>query len=291
LPCTESHYRVKAGLAGPEPVPFDQEVENALSGFEDVLKMLLLHPETVEELEIPAKRHQLQTAQPLTRMLPYVGNLTILDRAKVTNWFHQRIACGVNKNPSTWIGLLPLAHTFTLLLMHRLADALRQHPDFPATASNQDQRLFILDKCWKYQVEESTGNAWLEVDVDKECLEQVEEQMFEHSKRAGAAGNSQWGQDIGSHQDDWNPYHDLPDSWNLGDRPGHESELEVSVALHALSYYHPQNGSRLKQGPMFDIIPTRSRRIQSPPRQRIKPVQPPHERNLRLRRKVGDLRQ
>ena len=48
-------------------------------------------------------------------------------------------------------------------------------------------------------------------------------------KRGGAVGNSQWmlDSDIGLHQDDWNPYQDLPDSWNLGDCPSHESELEV----------------------------------------------------------------
>ncbi|KAF9523701.1 hypothetical protein CPB83DRAFT_748813, partial [Crepidotus variabilis] len=52
---------------------------------------------------------------------------------------------------------------------------------------------------------------FMEVDVEKESLELLEEQMFEMSKQAGVAGNRQWGLDAGSHQDDWNPYDGLPE--------------------------------------------------------------------------------
>ncbi|RPD52542.1 hypothetical protein L227DRAFT_468077, partial [Lentinus tigrinus ALCF2SS1-6] len=41
--------------------------------------------------------------------------------------------------------------------------------------------------------------------------------MFERSAAAGIAGWYQWGLDAGDHQDGWDPYNEIPDSWNLGD--------------------------------------------------------------------------
>ena len=38
---------------------------------------------------------------------------------------------------------------------------------------------FVLNKCWDHQVESDSNNAQMEIDVDKECLEWLEEQMFE----------------------------------------------------------------------------------------------------------------
>ncbi|KAF8185366.1 hypothetical protein K438DRAFT_1436931, partial [Mycena galopus ATCC 62051] len=55
-------------------------------------------------------------------------------------------------------------------------------------------------------------------DVDRECLGYFEERLFENSKRAGQAGNHQWGLDAGAHQDRWNPYADIPYEWNHEDR-------------------------------------------------------------------------
>ncbi|KAF8176214.1 hypothetical protein K438DRAFT_1478619, partial [Mycena galopus ATCC 62051] len=55
-------------------------------------------------------------------------------------------------------------------------------------------------------------------DIDHECLNIFEERLFEQSRVAGRAGNQQWGLDIGTHQDNWNPYAGLPADWNHGDR-------------------------------------------------------------------------
>ncbi|KAF9540660.1 hypothetical protein CPC08DRAFT_612377, partial [Agrocybe pediades] len=52
-------------------------------------------------------------------------------------------------------------------------------------------------------------------DIDKECLEALEEIMFENSKLAASiTGNYQWGLDAGNHQDGWNPYTGLPEYLN-----------------------------------------------------------------------------
>ena len=153
-----------------------------------------------------------------------------MDRARVANWFDVHIARGERKEPYTWIGLLPLAHAFTLLLVSRLRYRITGDLEYPATAGVQDREKFVLNKCWDHQVESDSNNARMEIDVDKECLERLEEQMFERSKRAGVAGHFQWGLDAGTHQDGWDPYNTLPTEWDHGDWDGSETELKVSMS-------------------------------------------------------------
>jgi hypothetical protein len=73
----------------------------------------------------------------------------------------------------------------------------------------------------------------MDVDVDKECLEVLEEEMFEKSARAGIAGHYQWGLDVGDHHY-WYPYSGAW-KWDHRDREGSESELEVSC--HPYTYF------------------------------------------------------
>jgi hypothetical protein len=83
----------------------------------------------------------------------------------------------------------------------------------------------LLLRAWKVQFM-GTPERLVDIDVEKECLEQLEEEMFEVSFRAGIAGNYQWGLDAGFH-DNWNPYANLPTQWKVGDYDGEEEELEV----------------------------------------------------------------
>ncbi|KAF9455269.1 hypothetical protein BDZ94DRAFT_1149587, partial [Collybia nuda] len=69
-------------------------------------------------------------------------------------------------------------------------------------------------------------SIWTDIDVDRDCLARLEEEMFERSAQAGIAGHFQWGLDAGDHQDCWNPYSDTPEHWNHGDREGSDGELE-----------------------------------------------------------------
>jgi len=86
----------------------------------------------------------------------------------------------------------------------------------------------LFRKAWEVQV---TGvpTVLKDVDVDKECLESLEEEMFENTDRTGVSGNEQWGLDVGHHQGGWNPYIDAPKLWDGKKREGNEGELEVRL--------------------------------------------------------------
>lgn len=83
----------------------------------------------------------------------------------------------------------------------------------------------LLRQAWEVQFTGTTSRL-IDVDVEKECLERLEEDMFEVSFRAGIAGYYQWGLDSG-HHDNWDPYYYLPADWNVGDYLGDEGDLEV----------------------------------------------------------------
>jgi hypothetical protein len=97
----------------------------------------------------------------------------------------------------------------------------------------------MLQKAWVAQLT-GTPSILGEVDVDRECLEQLEEEMFERTHRTGPSGNFQWGLDAGHHQDGWNPYYGVPETWEgnlnlkLGKtRDGSEAEIEVSFRFES----------------------------------------------------------
>lgn len=56
------------------------------------------------------------------------------------------------------------------------------------------------------------------------CQSKLEDEMFEVSQRAEVAGFYQWGLDVGHHQDNWDPYANLPSNLNRGDF-GHDDDL------------------------------------------------------------------
>ncbi|KZP27480.1 hypothetical protein FIBSPDRAFT_730615 [Athelia psychrophila] len=59
----------------------------------------------------------------------------------------------------------------------------------------------------------------LPVDVDGECLADLEHLLFENSAAAGLAGNQQWGLDAGPHQHNWDPYVHFPSVGNRANKP------------------------------------------------------------------------
>ncbi len=68
------------------------------------------------------------------------------------------------------------------------------------------------------------------IDVDRECIKRLEEEIFEVSERAGIAGNHQWGLDAGDNQY-WNPYDGY---WHTGEREEDEEETRVSLLYSKL---------------------------------------------------------
>ena len=126
---------------------------------------------------------------------------------------------------------------------------MRDHAIKKKKNDKRSKEDFISD-AWSLQKMNSSWAMDLEnqvaiVDVDAECLEALEERMFERSKVAGLAGYYQWGLDAGYHQGHWDPWAGTPSEWNREDFDGwSESELEVSESsltefqLAMMSYCH-----------------------------------------------------
>jgi len=98
---------------------------------------------------------------------------------------------------------------------------MTKDPDFNGHPESE-----VRQKAWEAQLT-GTPTILKEIDVDKECLEGLEEEMFEKTKQTGVSGNWQWGLDSGHHQDVWDPTFGIPETWNEKKREGSESEHEV----------------------------------------------------------------
>ncbi|KAF8059494.1 hypothetical protein FPV67DRAFT_1426312, partial [Lyophyllum atratum] len=205
-------------LSDPASIPYTKEVDDALSDSKGVLSALLLNASSTSSKDVPAKAWLEEAKKDITKALvPYVGSLSIIERARIANWFEAHISKD-KKLRRTWIGLLPIAHAHTTFIASRLkADA----------KNDKLEKYTLFQKAWILQMTGVPSSAWTDVDVDRECLDRLEVQMFERSVRAGIAGHHQWGLDAGDHQDCWNPYSGLPEDWNHGDRDESEGELEV----------------------------------------------------------------
>jgi hypothetical protein len=187
-----------------------------------VLRKLLDSPETLSNEAIPAKKWLEERKKNLRKSLvPFTGNLTFNERAKIANWFEEHIAQQDPKKRQKWLGLLPIAHAHTIVIASRLTE------ETPNDESDKHQEP--VQKAWQKQME-MAASPWSEVDVDLLCLEGLEEQMFERSALAGIAGYWQWGLDAGHHQDGWNLYAGIPDHWNHRNRESEsEGQLQVSA--------------------------------------------------------------
>ena len=97
--------------------------------------------------------------------------------------------------------------------------------------------LDICKKAWVVRLT-SVPSILGEVDVDKECLERLEEEIFKRTDQTGPSGNWQWGLDAGHHQDGWDPAFGVPKTWEGKTREGSDTELEVSFNSKAPSNYN-----------------------------------------------------
>ena len=74
-------------------------------------------------------------------------------------------------------------------------------------------QMEILQKAWDAQLT-SIPLILREVDIDKDCLASLEEEMFEKTERTSILGNLQWGLDVGHHQGGWDPSFGVLASWD-----------------------------------------------------------------------------
>jgi len=200
-------------LADPTTIPFTDEVNTVLAPFKRLLKNLLTcRLNGMKKEKIPAKSWLESTKKPIeTTLIPYSGSLSIVKRAEIANWF----LTFISKDTHTWVGRLPLAHAFTIYI----AEHLKSDPKLDGL--NWEA---LLEKAWEVQFT-GTPSMLTDIDVERECLERLEGEMFEVSQAAGIAGHYQWGLDAGDHQD-WNPYAGMQ-NLNCGNRAGSDAELEV----------------------------------------------------------------
>ncbi|KDR71496.1 hypothetical protein GALMADRAFT_74923, partial [Galerina marginata CBS 339.88] len=213
-------------LADPTRIPYTKEIDEILSPFKDILTKLTTHRfNDLKDIFIPAKLWLEGTKNTLhSTLVPYVGSLSVLDRARIANWFDVHITLKDKELRLSWLGYLPIAHAYTLYIAHSLNSD-------PKTAKFSWQKL--LEQAWEVQFT-GTPSRLVDVDVECECLYWLEKEMFEVSAQAGIAGFYQWGLDVGHHQDNWDPYSNIPYEWNKDDHSFDEDDIQVGHFLHNL---------------------------------------------------------
>ncbi|KAF8160154.1 hypothetical protein BJ912DRAFT_936174 [Pholiota molesta] len=209
-------------LADPSTIPYTQQISDTLLPSVDILKRLLKAPDTVDSETVPAKAWMDKSKMDVKKeLVPFVGGLSLTKRAQISNWFEAHVS--KNKNlRHKWLGRLPIAHAHTLYILK----SVKADPKNKGLTQNM-----LLEKAWDVQFS-GTPSALIDTDVDKECLEILEEEMFEKSARAGIAGHYQWGLDAGDHHY-WDPYAGTF-IWDLGDKKGNEDELECGPEYQEL---------------------------------------------------------
>ncbi|KAJ6481243.1 hypothetical protein C8R47DRAFT_1322273 [Mycena vitilis] len=215
-------------LADPASIPYNDEIAAALAPHQGTLRRLFLSHvgSTVSadftEDDVPALV-KMSDGGSMGRGGSYAGDLAIVDRVRVMNWLERHVANGDRSLRMIWIGEIPLAHAFTLLFAHRRYKSIIANNSCPPADSELEHQHFILEAAWAYQCLAAPG-MWDGLDIEKECLDFLEERMFENSERAGMAGTGQWGLDAGVHQGHWYPYGGLPWDWSKEDAPGATEE-------------------------------------------------------------------
>ncbi|KAF5319194.1 hypothetical protein D9619_008741 [Psilocybe cf. subviscida] len=262
-------------LSDPSSIPYSPVVDDALRPHADLLYQLLVAPKDVDRQHVPAIGwvEETRNAVPISKenapmawvesskrdlstvLIVHTGGLSVVERAQVANWVEVNICKGDKHLRWDWLMKLPNAHALTLYLAHRMQ------------ASEEDgvEGVDLVAKAWKVLLtakELDEGH----VDVDREAVVLLEEDMLEDSKRAGIAGSQQWGLDAGDHQERWGVYVGLPEMWRPGDREGTEDELEVRHGSHlpmiVINIFE-------KRGPGF--IEVEPRQVAAVPRPRPKP--------------------
>ncbi|KAK0435039.1 hypothetical protein EV421DRAFT_1716984, partial [Armillaria borealis] len=155
---------------------------------------------------------------PLSSVVPITGGISQDDQAALNTWFDNKVP-GAKQHRLNWIGLLPMAHSRTLLMASRLKDTF--------LSKYRKDWLTLLEKTWEY-MDEHMGTNFTIINIDLEAHEIFEFRLFSQSEEAGVAGNQQWGIDVGCHQDNWYPYStDHDDDYRFGT----ESKVEVRYSF------------------------------------------------------------
>lgn len=155
----------------------------------------------------------------------------MLDRCMVAHWIKSNVTGASKKSAvSHFFMRPPMAHACTILLAYRHFENIKASLTIPKSTSNADfqalrnqQRVWrqILNKAWSIQLKPFADpmDLFPPVDVDYDCLREFEHLLFEFSRETGAAGNAQWGLDVGpcerdvlTEENGFN-FQELPSEW------------------------------------------------------------------------------
>ena len=166
-------------LANPKSTPYSKKTGNILSPHTDILKRLFEFSVNgydsaigLEDQVIPAKDF-LESGKngPFGDALFYCGTLSFTEQAEIANWIHHHIS----DNFLVWFRKLTQAHATTLYIRALL---INSQPKF-GTLNEAEQ----LEKAWDVQYN-SRRPFYEGIDVDCQCINRLEEEMFEISERA-----------------------------------------------------------------------------------------------------------
>jgi len=144
-------------LSNPDSIPYTNEVNDILLPYKKVLTNLLTcKPKDLKNKTIPALSWLESTKMSLlTTLIPYVGSLSIEERAQIANWFDIHIT---RKDKKLRLEYLPLAHAYTLYIAYRLKSD-------PKMANLEGKDLLL--RAWAVQL---TGTSERLIDVDVERM-------------------------------------------------------------------------------------------------------------------------
>src|SRR6266700_3515207 len=107
-------------LTNPSLTPYDAEVDKALAPALDDLRDILLSPDNVPSEEVPAKKWLEGQKKSLTdTLIPYVGALSVSERAQIVNWFKTHVSL-TKDSRVLWLGRLPIAHAHTVFIAFQM---------------------------------------------------------------------------------------------------------------------------------------------------------------------------
>ena len=161
-------------LADPSFASYTPEMDVALAPFVTTLQALLTKPEQVTNIQAKTWLEN-QRKNIATTIIPYTGNLSVTERAQLGNWFEVHVALKDKSLRRHWLSILPFAHTCTLwlaALQHRNKAKLQK---FGVSINKQE-----LEAAWELQTTQICKSC---VDVDRECLERLEEAMLKDRLR------------------------------------------------------------------------------------------------------------
>lgn len=200
---------------------------------------LAVESETIHANEVPALtliKSSKSTPKLILNAAMYVGGLLDTDLAAINNWIHNHIPHAQKLNQ---LGMLnnTTAHARTLLIAHR------HRKEFLAGVDNVEHlEHYVLQKSWERLVHWSgltiDGKDHSQcVDINFEAVAILDKIMFDKSKRAGAAGNHQWGLDVGPHELAYDPQFNGPDITH-GQKYQGDDDVELVVCYISHHYYY-----------------------------------------------------